>query len=106
MSIDHKANDRLNEAVRRKEEAAQEVEERKAALKQELQGYADAHLEDFEKSQKEMLEESMLVAREAAANEKERLQQIFDHNAKRWVDELFVSVVEDQPLILSTGQVR
>lgn len=93
MQIDHAANDRLNAAIQRKEEAMRQVDLQKEKLCQEMEEYAQKHLEDFEESQRQETQDEMGKI-DAVLNEKKKmLQDRYDQKQAEWVSALFDEVV-------------
>ena len=82
MSIDHRANERLNEAVRRKEEAVRKVLEEKQKLSQQMEESAQNYLSDMEAAEKSNAQEQMQLCKERAEQEKDRLEQVYREKSR------------------------
>ena len=93
LTIDHTANNRLNEAIRKKEEMIAEINERKRKLSQEIEDYANNHLASFEESEKLSSQDSMLAIKNSADTEQARLQKIYDDNHAQWVETIVSNIL-------------
>lgn len=92
MSIDHSANNKLNEAIRRKEEAIEKINKRKIKMAKEIEEYANAHLDTFEKSEKLSAQDSMLAIKNTADDEQQRLLNLYDANKEEWVSSIVSNI--------------
>lgn len=97
MSIDHRANERLNEAVRRKEEAVRKVLEEKRKLSQQMEESAQNYLSDMEAAEKSNAQEQMQLCKERAEQEKDRLEQVYREKRETWVAQITDSVLGRRP---------
>ena len=97
MSIDHRANELLNEAVRRKEEAVRKVLEEKQKLSQQMEESAQNYLSDMEAAEKSNAQEQMQLCKERAEQEKDRLEQVYREKRETWVAQITDSVLGRRP---------
>lgn len=93
MEIDHAANDRLNAAIRRKEEAKQQVDAEKEKISKEIEDYAKKHLEEFEATEQKNAQEAKDLIDQRLAGEKQRLRKIYNAKEEEWISELVSSVI-------------
>lgn len=93
MSIDRCANNRLNEAIRKNEEAIREIDERKIKLSRQIKAYADEHLETFTESEMLTAQDGILAVKNTLDAEHERLKKIYDEKNERWVQQLVNKII-------------
>lgn len=96
MSIDHNANNKLNEAIRRKEEAIEKINKQKIKMAKEIEKYADSHLESFEKSEKLTAQDSMLAIKNNADDEQNRLLNLYNQNKDKWVSDIISNITQNK----------
>lgn len=103
ISIDQSETSRLEKAMEEQEKAKKEIAQRTQALAEEIESYAQNHLLDFEKVEKESTDAAMEKITASKEQEKERLTQIFDEKKDDWTEQIFRAVLEDKTF--SPGQV-
>lgn len=94
MSIDHSANNKLNEAIRRKQEAIEKINQKKIKMAKEIEEYANAHLDTFEKSEKLSAQDSMLAIKNNSDEEQERLYNLYNKNKDVWINTIVSNIIE------------
>lgn len=92
ISVDHNASNKLNEAIRRKQEAIEEINQRKIKMSKEIKDYANEHLETFEKSEKLTAQDSMLAIKNNADDEQKRLLNLYNKNKQNWVSSIVSNI--------------
>lgn len=92
MSIDHSANNKLNEAIRKKQEAIEKINKQKIKMAKEIEDYANEHLDTFEKSEKLSAQDSMLAIKNNSDEEQERLLNLYNANREKWVSSIVSNI--------------
>lgn len=94
IDIDKSANQKLKQAIERKEQEMQRINSQKNALSKQIREYADDHLKSFEESEKLAAQDSILAIKNSADSEINRLQTIFDQNCNVWTDSLVKRILK------------
>ncbi len=103
ISIDQSESSRLEKAMQDQENAKQDIARRMQKLAEQIESYAQNHLADYEKVEKESADAALEKITASKEQEKERLAKIFDEKKDDWTEQIFRSVLEDKSF--SPGQV-
>lgn len=94
ISIDKQAENRLNEAIRRKQEAMAKIDEEKRHMTEQMKQHAKDLLSNSEEAEKVLCEEQKRQIAQRVDSESSRLQGIFDQNHQQWVSEIVENVLK------------
>ena len=94
MSIDQQANERVQEAMEKKERIGGQLEQQKKQLEEQMKIAAKEHLERAQQAQQKEIEEEKRQIDQKAAAEQERLQQVYEAHREEWVAALTAGILK------------
>ena len=93
IQINQVADQKVKQAEKEQQKALKHLETEKVGVSDEIQSRATNRLGNFEDSEKLNAEESIKKIRHHYQTEKQRLQDIYDKNHEKWVDQLVNQVL-------------
>lgn len=93
ITIDKAANNKLNDAIRRKEEAMEEVKRRTEILTREIEEKAKKHLAQLETTEMQSIEAELQQIHQKTLAEKQRLSAIYEEKHPQWITSIVDSVL-------------
>ena len=93
IQINQIADQKVKQAESEQQKAFNHLETEKVDVSDEIQSRATNRLGNFEDSEKRNAVESIKKIRHRYHMEKQRLQEIYDQNHKKWVDQLVNQVL-------------
>lgn len=96
ISIDQSESSRLEKAIEKQEKAKKEIARRTQQLAEEIETYAQNHLLDYEKVEKESTDAVLEKLAQSKEQEEKRLTQIFQEKKDDWAEQIFRAVLEDK----------